>query len=658
MISKVQRTRSLWFSLITLLLFPASVAQSQVYTGPFETSINSNGTCTIEAVPPAAVGEVDIPETIHDALVSGLNYYAFYLCESVTSVTLPGRLTNIPDGVFSFCTNITAIEVASNNPAYTSLDGVLFNKDETELVAFPANNPATNYEVPSSVNVLLGSAFFSCRNLEKVTVSTNVTNIQSGCFSGCVNLSDFIIPDSVPVIANGVFAVCGLTNLTIPDSVTYIGEGAFSLCMDLTNINLGSGVAGIGSIAFQNSGLIKITIPDSVTSLGNQVFWYSGDLATVNIGSGVTNIGGEVFIYCTGLQAITVDSNNPVYSSRDGAFFDKGLTQLLQYPLASPAGGYVLPSTVAYIATWAFAGSGSLASVTFDSALTNIDEFAFLECPNLASVTVPSNVVNVAYQAFCDCPSLTNAVLEGSNIGSQAFDLCGNLQTVSFGPGVASIGSGAFALCPNLKALYFQGNAPALAGDAFDGDSATVYYLAGTSGWTNPYGGLPAVALNGVNFNATPTNGVAPLAVAFNAPSSDRGGNAITNWQWQFGDGSSSTAQNPVHLYAAGTYYPQLLATNNLGLLVLGSGPAAIAVLPQPGLGGVSLSGDNLAFTVSNAIPGTVYRVLATTNLALPLNQWTPAATNISSATGNFTITLTNAVTANVRSQFYILQSP
>jgi PKD repeat protein len=185
-----------------------------------------------------------------------------------------------------------------------------------------------------------------------------------------------------------------------------------------------------------------------------------------------------------------------------------------------------------------------------------------------------------------------------------------------------------------------------------------VYYLAGTSGWTNTYGGMPAVALNGLTFNATPTNGVAPLAVAFTAASSDSAGNAITHWQWQFGDGSSSTAQNPTHVYAPGAYYPQLLGSNSLGQLVMGSTPVVINVLPAPGLGMVSVVGGNLTFSVSNTIPGTVYRLLASANLALPFSQWTPAASNISSTTGNVTITLTNSVRVNVPSQFYILQSP
>jgi PKD repeat protein len=81
-------------------------------------------------------------------------------------------------------------------------------------------------------------------------------------------------------------------------------------------------------------------------------------------------------------------------------------------------------------------------------------------------------------------------------------------------------------------------------------------------------------------FTATPTNGPAPLMVQFTAPATDTFGHAITNWQWNFGDGSPVvSAQNPSHTYTQlGTYQPTLVATNNLGLMVPGAQGAAITV--------------------------------------------------------------------------------
>jgi hypothetical protein len=73
---------------------------------------------------------------------------------------------------------------------------------------------------------------------------------------------------------------------------------------------------------------------------------------------------------------------------------------------------------------------------------------------------------------------------------------------------------------------------------------------------------------------------------------------------------------------------------------------------------GISLSGSNLVINGTNGIFGLTYYVLMTTNLALPGSQWTPVATNVWSANGNFSLTVTNAVSPSVPKQFYLLQVP
>jgi hypothetical protein len=75
-------------------------------------------------------------------------------------------------------------------------------------------------------------------------------------------------------------------------------------------------------------------------------------------------------------------------------------------------------------------------------------------------------------------------------------------------------------------------------------------------------------------------------------------------------------------------------------------------------ISGIELSGTNLVLNGINGISGETNYVLMSTNLALPLSQWIPIATNILSTSGNFTITVTNAVAPSNRQQFYILKSP
>jgi PKD repeat protein len=89
------------------------------------------------------------------------------------------------------------------------------------------------------------------------------------------------------------------------------------------------------------------------------------------------------------------------------------------------------------------------------------------------------------------------------------------------------------------------------------------------------------VASPTIQYTANPTNGVTPLTVQFVSPGVDSGGNTITHWSWTFGDGVTSTVQNPSHVYAvAGMFQPVLIATNNFGVTVLGSGPAITVVFP------------------------------------------------------------------------------
>ena len=77
-----------------------------------------------------------------------------------------------------------------------------------------------------------------------------------------------------------------------------------------------------------------------------------------------------------------------------------------------------------------------------------------------------------------------------------------------------------------------------------------------------------------VRFAASPTHGMAPLAVRFNSPDVDSLGINIVNWNWSFGDGSVSAARNPLHTYAAaGTFVPTLVVTNSNGVVIAASGP-------------------------------------------------------------------------------------
>jgi hypothetical protein len=449
--------------LITLLLLtlPAAVQAQFNYT-------TISGTITITGYTGPG-GAVTIPDTINGLPVESIGDWAFSECISLTSVAIPdsvttigieafwgctsltsvmigNSVTSIEGGAFWRCASLTAITVDTNNPFYSTVDGVLFNKSQNTLIQCPPGK-AGSYTVPNSVTGIGGFAFIYCTSLTSLTIGNSVVSIGeeagwgTGTFSGCTSL----------------------TNVMIGDSVTNIGYGAFSKCTSLTSVTIGDSVASIGQVAFWGcTSLASVTIPNSVTSIVGWAFWYCTSLTNITIPSSVTTIGSGAFSECTNLTAFTLDALNPAYSSVDGVLFNESQTTLVEYP-GGKDGSYTVPNSVASIGESVFASCASLPSITIPNSVTNIGGVAFYNCTSLASVMIGNSVVSIGYEAFRGCTSLTSVTIPNS---------------------VLSIESYAFEECANLTSVYFKGDAPSVGLIVFSGsDAATVYYLPGTTGW-------------------------------------------------------------------------------------------------------------------------------------------------------------------------------
>ena len=219
--------------------------------------------------------------TIPDSVTS-IGDCAFYGCISLTSVTIGNGITSINDS-FSGCVSLKSFTVSESNSAYSSKDGVLFNKNKTKLVAYPAGKTNTSYTIPNSVSEIKEWAFSDCSDLTNVTIPNSVSKISYGTFWGCSSLTSVTIPTSVKSIDGYAFEYCSsLTSVTIPNSVTSIGEWAFSDCSSLTSITIPNSVSKISYGTFECCENLKsVTIPTSVKSIDGRAFSFCDSLSDI-----------------------------------------------------------------------------------------------------------------------------------------------------------------------------------------------------------------------------------------------------------------------------------------------------------------------------------------------------------------------------------------
>ena len=184
-------------------------------------------------------GNVVIPENVQTI---GSNAFAM-IGQSASTVSIPASVTSIGQWAFQnkatddiTSTNvITAINVDAANPNYCSVDGILYSKDMTTLIAYPAGKTATEYVIPSTVTEIKSRALYSCVYITTLTIPAGTSLVEydgyaGTAFSGCYGLTDIYNNATTPQTISSVLSWMdkgqGSINLYIPSGTRAAYEAA------------------------------------------------------------------------------------------------------------------------------------------------------------------------------------------------------------------------------------------------------------------------------------------------------------------------------------------------------------------------------------------------------------------------------------------------
>ena len=291
---------------------------------------------------------------------------------------------------------IEEINVSENNPFFSSQDGVLYNKDKTELICYPANKADEEFVIPSTVKRIREAAFGNVNRLKKLTIPKSVSRIDNYAFYNS-EINQIIFSDNgeLDSLNNDAFKGSFIESVHIGSGIKVITSAFKDL--PLKSITFSEGIETIGRYAFSNTEIESVYLPSTVSNILDSAFENCSKLSDVYLNN-VRYLKSLAFANCISLESI--DLTGVRFDSRENCGTFYGCVNLKKFY-------FTKEEREAYIEEHEFSGNETVESVVIGSSIEEIREAAFENCSNLETAYISPEVKTIAHNAFKGCPKLT-----------------------------------------------------------------------------------------------------------------------------------------------------------------------------------------------------------------------------------------------------------
>ena len=436
---------------------------------------------------------------------------SFTDCTGLESVTIGKGCTSVTASAFTRNVNLVKFDVSEDNESYTSVDGVLYNKEKTAVVCYP-KSLSGEYVIPDTVTSIEKAAFENCNKLTKITIGSGVETVNPYAFNQCNLLATVVFKDSDTAnkkICERAFYYCGsLTEVDFGNAVTSIGDYAFTICSKIKSLEFPDSLTSIGQFAFspytdrtggtyKESNLESVKFGTGLKTIGNYAFYDDRKISKLEFtGDNLTSIGSYAFYDNLALEELNLSGDN--VSIGDNAFNNCNKLKTVN-----------LKSGIKSIGNYAFRDCTVLDDIKLCSELETIGAYAFYNCGNLQSIEIPDNVTKIDNNTFENCSSLKSVSIGKSctTISATAFNNATKLEKITVSADnekyssvdgallnkektsiilypksksgefvipdtVTSIADRAFSSCPNLTKITIGANVESVGAYAFSSCSA------------------------------------------------------------------------------------------------------------------------------------------------------------------------------------------